>query len=315
MKLARLSILSICVLVMLPAAQAQKRNGFDLNNAAVPVDEIRRTGVRRDGIPSIDEPQFVLAENADYLRDDDRVVGVYKNGLARAYPIRILDHHEVVNDVFDGEAILVTYCPLCYTGMVFSAQASDFGLKFGVSGLLYNSDVLLYDRQTGSLWSQILNKAITGPLKGMQLPAVAASHTTWRNWRERHPTTTVLSTDTGFRRNYRTSPYLEYARSRALMFPVKEESAQFRNKTLVLGVRVGNASHAYPFDELRKNNASSFEDVIDGRQVTIEWSDKDDFARVLNDDGDELPSLIAYWFAWYAFHPDTEVFRHQSTDN
>jgi len=314
MNLAQLSIFSICVLLMFPAAQAQKRNGFDLGNAAVPVDEIRRTGVRRNGIPSIDEPKFVPAENADYLRDDDRVIGVYRNGLARAYPIRILDHHEVVNDVFDGEAILVTYCPLCYTGMVFSAQASDFGLKFGVSGLLYNSDVLLYDRRTGSLWSQILSKAITGPLKGMQLPAVAASHTTWRQWRKRHPTTTVLSTDTGFRRNYRTSPYLEYARSRALMFPVKERNEQYRNKALVLGIRLGTTSRAYPFDALRKNGASAFDDVIAGQQVTIEWSETDDFARVLDASGVELPTIIAYWFAWYAFHPDTEIYHVEETD-
>lgn len=310
-----LPVLLFCALLLAPVAEATKKNGFDLSNASVPVNEIRKTGVRRDGIPSIDEPTFLAAEDADFLDDDDRVIGVYRNGLAKAYPIRILDHHEVVNDEFAGEAIVVTYCPLCYTGMVFSAQAKDFGLKFGVSGLLYNSDVLLYDRRTGSLWSQIMSKAITGPLKGMMLPAVPASHTTWRNWRRRHSTTTVLSTDTGFRRNYRRSPYLDYARSRELMFPVKEKNSQFRNKALVLGVRLGTVSRAYPFDELRKNAAESFEDVIAGRPVTIEWSEEDDFARVLDADGEELPSVIAYWFAWYAFHPDTEIFRHINYDN
>ena len=315
MKTVYLPVIFICVLLSLPAAEAKSKNGFDLDNSTVPTNEIRKTGVRRDGIPSIDDPKFVAADDADFLRDKDRVIGVFKNGLARAYPIRILDHHEVVNDEFDGEAILITYCPLCYTGMVFSAQASDFGLKFGVSGLLYNSDVLLYDRNTGSLWSQIMSKAITGPLKGMTLLAVPASHTTWRQWRQRHPTTIVLSTDTGFRRNYRQSPYLEYARSRSLLFPVKERDERYRNKALVLGVRLGTTIRAYPFDELRKNGAGSFEDVIGGRQVTIEWSDDDDFARVLDDGGEELSSVIAYWFAWYAFHPDTEVFRHIASDN
>lgn len=314
MKPVYLPVIFICLLLSLPAAEAKSRNGFDLDDAAVPIDEIRKTGVRRDGIPSIDNPKFVAADGADFLRDDDRVIGVYKNGLARAYPIRILDHHEVVNDTFNGEAILVTYCPLCYTGMVFSAQASDFGLKFGVSGLLYNSDVLLYDRSTGSLWSQILSKAISGPLKGMELPAVPASHTTWRHWRERHPTTTVLSTDTGYRRDYRRSPYLEYSRSRGLMFPVKERNGQYRNKALVLGVRLGTTSRAYPFDELRKNTATTFDDVISGESVTIEWSEEDDFARVLDDGGEELPSIIAYWFAWYAFHPDTEVFHADAAE-
>jgi len=303
-----LPVFCVFALLLFTSAEAKKKNGFELDDAAVPVDEIRRTGVRRDGIPSIDEPKFVTADDADFLRDDDRVIGVFRNGLAKAYPIRIMDHHEVVNDEFDGEAILVTYCPLCYTGMVFSAQAKDFGLKFGVSGLLYNSDVLLYDRSTASLWSQIMNKAITGPLKGMTLPAVPASHTTWRHWRTKYPATTVLSTDTGFRRDYRRSPYLDYARSRALMFPVKERDAQFRNKALVLGVRLGNVSRAYPFDTLRRNGLESFDDIIAGKEIRIEWSAEDDFARVLDANGEEIPSVIAYWFAWYAFHPDTEVY-------
>ncbi len=193
--------------------------------------------------------------------------------------------------------------------MVFSSQAKDFGLKFGVSGLLYNSDVLLYDRRTGSLWSQIMSKAIAGPLKGMMLSAVPASHTTWRHWRQRHPESMVLSTDTGYRRDYRRSPYLDYARSGELMFPVKEKSTQFRNKSLVLGIRLGDVSRAYPFAELRKNAADFFDDSIGGKPVTVEWSDDDNFARVLDENGDELPSIIAYWFAWYAFHPDTELFR------
>ena len=307
-RILTLPVFCVFALLLFPSAEAKTKNGFDLDDAAVPVDEIRKTGVRRDGIPSIDEPKFVTADSADFLREDDRVIGVVRNGLAKAYPIRILDHHEVVNDEFAGEAIVVTYCPLCYTGMVFSAQAKDFGLKFGVSGLLYNSDVLLYDRRTGSLWSQIMNSAITGPLKGMKLPAVPASHTTWRHWRTRHPATTVLSTDTGHRRNYRRSPYLDYSRSRALMFPVKEKDARLRNKALVLGVVISGASRAYPFDELRKNGVESFDDVIAGKPVTIEWSAEDDFARVLDDNGNELPSVIAYWFAWYAFHPDTEVY-------
>ena len=120
--------------------------------------------------------------------------------------------------------------------MVFSARASDFNFTFGVSGLLYNSDVLLYDRQTGSLWSQVLSKAITGPLKGMALPSLPAAHTTWRDWSERHPDTLVLSTNTGFKRDYRRSPYLDYARSGQLMFPVENKSNDYRNKDLVLEI-------------------------------------------------------------------------------
>jgi hypothetical protein len=297
------------LLILCSAAHAQTKNDFDLSEASVPVDQIRSGGVPRDGIPSIDNPKFITAGDADFLKDKDRILGVFRNGLAKAYPIRILDHHEIVNDHFGDEAIVVSYCPLCYTGMVFSAMTADFNFTFGVSGLLYNSDVLLYDRQTGSLWSQVLSKAITGPLKGVTLPSLPAAHTTWRDWSERHPDTLVLSTDTGFRRNYRRSPYLDYARSDQLMFPVENKSKDYRNKDLVLGISANGVIKAYPFKELEKNQQKKFEDSIGSKLVTVEWFESEDFARILDDTGQELPSVIAYWFAWYAFHPDTDVFR------
>ena len=301
--------LLIVFIAFFSAAHAQTKNDFDLSDASVPADQIRRGGVPRDGIPSIDNPKFIHADDTDFLKDKDRVLGVFRNGIAKAYPIRILDHHEIVNDYFGDEAIVVSYCPLCYTGMVFSAMTADFNFTFGVSGLLYNSDVLLYDRQTGSLWSQVLSKAITGPLKDMTLPSLPASHTTWRDWLKRYPDTQVLSTDTGFKRNYRRSPYLDYARSGRLMFPVENQSKVYRNKDLVLGVSANGVTKAYPFKELEKNQQKKFEDSVGGTTVTVEWFEAEDFARILDDTGQEVPSVIAYWFAWYAFHPDTGIYR------
>lgn len=309
MKILRKLALLTCLLTFCSAVHGQTKNGFDLSDASVPPDEIRRGGVPRDGIPSIDDPKFVTVDDADFLRDKDRVLGVSRNGIAKAYPIRILDYHEIVNDRFGEEAIVVSYCPLCYTGMVFSAQAADGNLSFGVSGLLYNSDVLLYDRNTGSLWSQILSKAVTGTLKGVTLTSLPASHTTWRDWSGRYPGTLVLSTDTGFRRNYRRSPYLDYSRTGRLMFPVENTSREYRNKELVLGISVDGAPKAYPFKELENNKQERFEDSIGSKTFTVEWFESEDFARILDDSGQELPSVIAYWFAWYAFHPDTEIFR------
>ena len=291
------------------AAHGQTKNGFDLSNASVSPDEIRRGGPPRDGIPSIDSPKFVSGDDAEFLKDKDRVLGVSRNGIAKAYPIRILDYHEIVNDQFGDEAIVVSYCPLCYTGIVFSAQAADFNFTFGVSGLLYNSDVLLYDRQTGSLWSQILSRSISGQLKGTALPAVPASHTTWRDWSARHPDTIVLSTDTGYRRDYRRSPYLGYTQTGRLMFPVENKNDEYRNKSLVLGITFDGQTRAYPFEELEAQEMQQFNDVIGDKTITIEWFESDSFARVLDDKGQELPSVIAFWFAWYAFHPDTEIFR------
>lgn len=309
MKYFRYIALLSCLLALGPVAHGETINGFDLDDASVPPDQIRRGGVPRDGIPSIDNPKFIAADDAEFLRNKDRILGVFRNGFAKAYPIKILDYHEIVNDQFGDEAIVVSYCPLCYTGMVFSASAADFNFTFGVSGLLYNSDVLLYDRQSGSLWSQILSRAITGPLKGVKLTPLPASHTTWLDWSTRYPETLVLSRDTGFRRDYRRSPYLDYARSGQLMFPVENTSKEYRNKELVLGITVDGDTKAYPFEELEKNMQERFDDSIGSKTVTIEWNESEDFARILDDNGQEIPSVIAYWFAWYAFHPDTEIFR------
>ena len=171
--------LILCMLSLLSAASyAQIKNGFDLTDSLVPADEIRSGGIPRDAIPSINEPSFVSADEAGFLRDGDRIIGVHRNGVAKAYWIGILEWHEIVNDVFGDEAVLISYCPLCNTGMVFSVQNPNVRFSFGVSGLLYNSDLLLYDRQTNSLWSQIMGQAITGPLKGFTMNLLPSSHTT-----------------------------------------------------------------------------------------------------------------------------------------
>jgi len=297
------------VLGAMSTAIAQSKNGFDLADALVPVDEILWGGVGRDGIPSINRPKFVSASDASFLRKKDRVLGVARNGIAKAYPIRILDRHEVVNDFFGDEGVVVTYCPLCFSGMAFSINTNSVARTFGVSGLLFNSDVLLYDHQTESLWSQIRSQAISGKLMGTEIRPIVAAHTTWRDWLRRYPDSLVLSTDTGFGGSYRSSPYIEYQRSPALMFRVGNRSNQYSNKELVLGVTVGDTFKAYPFKELRKHDRPSFDDSINGTGLTIEWREKEKFARAISSDGEEIPTVIVYWFAWYAFHPTTEVFQ------
>ena len=234
---------------------------------------------------------------------------MYRNGVAKAYPIRILDAHEVVNDFFAKERIVVTYCPLCNSGMAFSIDTDSVAKTFGVSGLLFNSDVLLYDRQSGSLWSQIQSQAISGPLRGTDIQAVVAAHTTWPDWQAKHPDTLVLSTDTGFRINYKTRRYSEYRRGRQLMFPVANRSKEYSNRELVLGITIGDTHKAYPFKELRKRGQVFIDDTISATQIRVEWREKEKYARAFSEDGEEIPTVIVYWFAWYAFHPDTTVFQ------
>ena len=181
-------------------------------------------------------------------------------------------------------------------------------MTFSVSGLLYNSDLLLYDHRTDSLWSQVLGRAISGPLRGAELDLLPASHTTWRDWLRRHPDTLVMTTNTGHTRDYTRSPYLGYAKRSRLYFPVSHRSRRYRNKEMVLGVTINGVDKAYPFKELNANGETRFQDVIGGRAVVIDWLAEEQTARVVDSRNEELPGVLAYWFAWYAFHPDTEVF-------
>lgn len=317
MIIRKLVISTICASIIIgtflsgsAALAADSKNGFDYSGALVPVDEVFWGGVSRDGIPPIHNPKFVAAGDEDFVKDRDRVLGLVHNGIAKAYPVQILDRHEVVNDRFGDDAVVVTYCPLCFSGMAFTTQFGGVDLKFGVSGLLYNSDVLLFDYRTESLWSQLLSTAISGPMKGSEIPAIPTANTTWRDWQNRHPDTLILSTDTGFRINYRTSPYRDYQRKSRLMFPVAEHNRSYRNKDLVLGLRINGAQKAYPFKELRANDQAKFSDSVGGTKLTIEWQEKEKYARALDASGREIPTVIVYWFAWYAFHPGTEIFAN-----
>lgn len=295
------------LLATLPVAQAIQKNGFDLNGGLIPPGEIFQGGPPRDGIPAIDKPQFAKAGDVRFLKNTDRVLGVVRGSIAKAYPVRILNWHEIVNDTFGTERIAVTFCPLCGTGIAYLSEANGKPLSFGVSGLLYNSDVLLYDRQTDSLWSQILSQAVSGPLKGARLTMVPISHTTWADWKKRHPGTLVLSTDTGFARDYTRDPYESYVQNASLLFPVKGQSARYHPKEQVIGVEINGKFKAYPFVELSKG-PSQVDDTLGGKKITVRFDREHRTGNVYDATGKEIPSVIAFWFAWYAFHSDTELY-------
>jgi hypothetical protein len=296
---------------MLGSAAAQTLNSFDLKDSLVPRDEILHGGPGKDGIPAIDAPKFVPASAAS-LAPSDRVLGLARPDIVKAYPVRILNWHEIVNDRFGDEPIVVTYCPLCGTGIAYVAQTKGRVTTFGVSGLLYNSDLLLYDRATQSLWSQITAQAITGPLKGEKLTPVALTHTTWADWRARHPDTLVLSTDTGFHRDYGRDPYAGYASSARIMFPTASASERFHPKEPVLGVELNGSRKAYAFSELAKalgNHASGvINDRLGGSAISIRFDREHQTAQAFDGAGRELPAYVAFWFAWSAFYPTAEVF-------
>ena len=308
MKFCKRSIIILFLFGVISYANAQTLNGFDLKGSAIPISEIRSGGPPRDGIPSIDKPTFIEAGKAGYA-DDSRVLGVIVNGIARAYPIAIMNYHEIVNDKFNKTPVVITYCPLCGSGVAYLAKIGGKSRTFGVSGLLYNSDVLLYDRQSESLWSQLMSEAVTGPMKGTKLEIIPTSNTSWGDWKSRHPNTLVLSTKTGFNRDYTRTPYMGYDDSEQLYFPVNNRNYEYHQKEMIIGIEVDGKFKAYPYEELKKLSSYPFVDKFNGKTLNVYFEEGYKSAWILGENDEELPYMTTFWFAWYAFHPDTEVFK------
>ncbi|MEX2591859.1 MAG: DUF3179 domain-containing protein [Anditalea sp.] len=296
------------LLIVLQSSYAQTLKGFDLSNSRIPVSEIKDGGPPRDGIPSIDEPVFLKASQAS-LKNDDRILGVYENGIAKAYPINILNFHEIVNDHFGDDPVVVTYCPLCGSGIAFDARIKGEPKTFGVSGMLYNSDVLLYDRETESLWSQLKYEAIAGALAGEELQILNTANTTWKAWKEKHPNSLVLSEKTGFNRDYSLDPYPGYGRSSKLYFSVSDQDERFHPKEMVIGLQLNGKTKAYPFSELEKSGKKEIQDKFQGKSLRIVYNANSKSAEIFDDIGNPIPAVTNFWFAWFAFNPDTEIYK------
>ncbi|MFQ5932803.1 MAG: DUF3179 domain-containing protein, partial [Nitrospiraceae bacterium] len=226
---------------------------FNPANRAVPLDQATPELIERliDAIPPIHAPKYEAASTADWLRDDDMIMGYVSGEQAWAYPIRILNLHEIVNENLDGEPVLISYCPLCFSGIVYSRRLGDQVLTFGNTSALYDSDLVMLDYETGSYWWQVAGEAIVGPLTGEELEILPSTVTTWREWHELHPDTQVLSKDTGFGRNYDQDPFATYADfldAGRFAFPVGEAARDPRlsPSTVVLALEIEGNAVAYP---------------------------------------------------------------------
>lgn len=309
-RILALSSLLVGVLVYNFSAFAGQTNGFDLSNSILPVNQIFHGGPPRDGIPALSNPEIISPSEASYLRPADRVVGIRINGQARAYPIGILNWHEIVNDDIGGKRVAITYCPLCGTAVAFDASIKGKPTDFGVSGLLYNSDVLLYDRDSESLWSQIMQQAISGERVGMKLEAIPISHTSWKDWLQKYPGTLVMSDNTGYSRDYQSNPYAGYEDSRSTYFAVNNQAPDnYHPKEIVVGLAVNGTYKAYPMVELEKQGKAQFSDSVNGQTYNFDWDSENKAVTVTNTAGREVVNIQGFWFAWFAFHPDTEIFK------
>jgi hypothetical protein len=190
---------------------------------------------------------------------------------------------------------------------VFSREIKGKVFTFGVSGLLYKSNVLMYDRRTESLWSQLKREAVAGPMTGTPLKVLPSNLATWEKWKKRYPGTEVLSTDTGYARDYSRDPYEEYYKSKKGLFSFLKPGIGEEEKQLVVGVALDKFVKAYPLDHLRKKG--SLTDRVEGKNITIVFDPRTDEVTVKDSEGNKIPYIIAYWFVWKGIHSSSELFR------
>ena len=306
--LSRLAALLPAAALAAHAADAPKKGGFALTNLEVDASKIVEGGPGKDGIHSVDAPKFVDLPKAPWLALDTEVLGLQQGGQARAYPVRMLEFHQIVNDAFGSAPVAVTYDPLAGTPAAFSRKVGGKTLTFGVSGLIYNDNFLMYDHETNSLWSQFLGRAIAGPLAGQRLERLPLRQETAGAWVTRVKDTQVLMHPDPERVPYVESPYSAYWLQDKVLFPVAAKDERYHAKELVLGVVVDGKARAYLGSILTRDG--DVDERINGKHVRVRYSSETGTFDWEVDPGVEVTE--AYWLAWKAFHPDTEIWHDQA---
>ena len=256
------------------SATAWRNIGWQTNFeiSLVKFDEIFSGGVPRDGIPPIDEPKFTdFAEAVQFIAGREPVIALRVNGEARAYPLQILTYHEIVNDVIGGRPVAVTFCPLCNSSVVFDREVLGSVLRFGVSGNLRNSDLIMWDDVTETWWQQLTGEGLVGHLAGVTLDFVPSQLISFDEFKAAFPDGQVLSRDTGFPRQYGRNPYSGYDTTdgRPFLFQGRMDD-RLRATERVVAVEVGDESAAYPFTELSTRRVVN--DEVGGEKIVVFWT-------------------------------------------
>lgn len=277
-------LFSLIALFLLSGCSSQDNTTTDNNNNnnipstssdwSIPVDEVFDGGPGKDGIPSIDNPNFIAGTSskvASYMSDDDLIIGLKIGNTIKAYPHRILDWHEIVNDVIDNEKISINYCPLTGTAFAWKGNFNTLNTTFGVSGLLYNTNLILYDRQTDSYWSQLKLESVKGKNKGQKASLIAIYETTWGLWKSMYPTTQILSNQQQVTRDYDTYPYGPYkVENDFFLFPVKPLNKDLPGKERVFAILEDSSAKIYRFNKFGNGTILKFQNyIVVGNQQLI----------------------------------------------
>ncbi len=292
--------------------------GFDLAACTVDRDLLVAGGLRKDALRSLDEPEvlpgrdvadFNSQQRGKYLVSNDRVIGVTLNGESRAYPLLVMQCHEIANDTLGGVPVAVTYNPLCDSVVVFDRRVDGAVIEFGVSGLLYNSNMLMYDRRPDaageSLWCQLLGRAIAGPHMDTTLKVLDATVTNWATWLAAHPGTTVLRPLPRMAKRYKQTSYDGYFRSGELMFPVTTDDEGPPDKDRIIVVTAASVRGIYLADEiLRRTGSGTWDTRLGETRLHFTARPRSRTVTVTTDPpGLPVTKMYAMWFAWHAMHP------------
>ncbi|PIN85764.1 MAG: hypothetical protein COV47_00510 [Candidatus Diapherotrites archaeon CG11_big_fil_rev_8_21_14_0_20_37_9] len=313
--MALLIIVAALLLVINPVSKTQqaedgKTNGATLENnfreenflefglktntalRSIELSKILNGGPGKNGIPALHNPKFVqVNEKPRTVLDDTRGI-VLGEEQPKFYPYNIIIWHEIVNDIVDGVPVAVTFCPLCGSASVFDRRIEGETLSFGVSGLLYQSNLLMYDSKTESLWSQVLGEAVVGDSTGTKLKLVPSGVVTFKEFSQLHPNGLVLSDDTGYVRNYSFNPYGDYESDSSIYFPVDGFDDKLPAKELVFAVPVENSMVVFVLSELNENRFAEIN--VGDRKMSVVI---DNGVYLASLDGEEKPGFVAMYFS------------------
>lgn len=280
--------------------------GLETNTAISSIDlsEVLGGGPPKDGIPAITNPKFTSVDEATAWLDDEGLGIIYEyKGITRYYPYAILYWHEIANDNIGSHYFTVTFCPLCGSSIIFDRTNNGQVDTFGVSGKLWESNLMMYDHQTETLWSQILGEAMVSDRTGEKLKILGTNIISFADVRLSHPNAEVLSKETGHNRSYGTSPYGNYEENNDLFFPVSNSDNAFHKKELFYIVNMGEKSIGFMRSDLLE--AGSAEVEADGQTILAEVDESGAIKAMNQSTQKELPGYIAMWFSWVT-HVDLE---------
>lgn len=281
---------------------------FETNGLKHNIDlaKIKSFGIPEGKIPALNEPELVSISQANKVFSDSiQGIGLEVNGEARFYPIQIVLWHNIINDCINGKPVVISFCPLCLTSVVYNRKIGTHVLEFENKGKTYEDSFVISDKQTNSEWSTLFGEAITGKETGTLLEIIPSTNVTFGNWKNQYPDTKVLSINTGYKRPYNINPY-----SNQNIFDVLKDATDdaVNPKELVVGVNVEGASKAYPIKFI---DESIITDSINGKEVNISKNSKGEiqvFTNLPTEEPEAYDYLISSWLIWNNVYPESLLY-------